>query len=111
MTDATTTRPSVSERLRALSSAEEMFTYLLLPWRQEVLDVSRLHIMKRAGQYLAKIDFAALDEDEGFLRARAAMKQAYQDFLESTPQQEKLFKVFARPARSFVPLAGIRTVD
>ena len=34
MKESTMTQPTVPERLRTLSSAEEMFTYLLLPWRR-----------------------------------------------------------------------------
>ncbi|MAC76526.1 MAG: nitrogenase stabilizing/protective protein NifW [Rhodobacteraceae bacterium] len=84
----------VLDHINGLSSAEDIFTYLLMPHEQEVLNVSRLHIMKRFGGYLREADFTGLDEHETFLAARRLLKQAYGDFVTSTPLQEKVFKVF-----------------
>ena len=39
------------------------------------------------------IDADGLSEDETFVAARAALKRAYTDFVESTPLKEKVFKV------------------
>lgn len=88
----------VIDHISGLSSAEEIFTYLLLPFEQEVLNVSRLHIMKRMGQYLKGTDFAGYDEEEVFLATRQHLKRAYMDFVDSTPLQEKVFKVFSDKA-------------
>ncbi|NDV99388.1 nitrogenase stabilizing/protective protein NifW [Salipiger sp. PrR002] len=84
----------VLDHIGKLSSAEDIFTYLLLPFEQEVVNVSRLHIMKRFGGYLRDASFDGLTEEEVFLEARGLLKQAYADFLESTPLKEKVFKVF-----------------
>lgn len=84
----------VIDHISGLSSAEDIFTYLLLPYEQDVVNVSRLHIMKRMGKYLAEADMAGLDEDAVFLEARGALKRAYEDFRASTPIKEKVFKVF-----------------
>ena len=84
----------VLDHITKLSSAEDIFTYLLMPYDEEVLNVSRLHIMKRFGGYLNGADFAGLTEDETFVAARAELKRAYEDFLASTPLKEKVFKVF-----------------
>ena len=84
----------VLEHIDNLSSAEDIFTYLLLPHDQEVLNVSRLHIMKRFGAYLKETDFAGLDQEGIFLKCRSVLKQAYCDFIDSTPLKEKVFKVF-----------------
>lgn len=102
----------VLDHIAGLSSAEEIFTYLLMPFEEEVLNVSRLHILKRFGSYLAKADLDGLDADETFLAARQILKQAYTDFVESTPLKEKVFKVFRdeeekRKAR-FVGLDSLR---
>lgn len=86
--------------IASLSSAEEIFTYLLLPFDQKVLDVSRLHIMKRMGQYLKDADLSGHDEDEIFLAARQHLKRAYLDFVELTPLREKVFKVFTDRAEA-----------
>lgn len=84
----------VLDHIAKLSSAEDIFTYLLLPFEQEVMNVSRLHIMKRFGAYLRSLDAAGKTEEEVFLEARQKLKQAYGDFIESTPLREKVFKVF-----------------
>ena len=84
----------VLDHIARLSSAEDIFTYLLMPWEQEVLNVSRLHIMKRFGAYLGAAPLEGLNEDETFVAARAELKRAYEDFIESTPLKEKVFKVF-----------------
>lgn len=83
----------VLDHINALSSAEEIFTYLLLPFDLQVIQVSRLHIMKRFGSYLRAADFEGLASEETFLQARQILKQAYTDFVKSTPIQEKVFKV------------------
>ena len=88
----------VIDHIASLSSAEDIFTYLLLPYEQAVLNISRLHIMKRMGQYLKGTDFAGYQEDEIFLATRQHLKRAYMDFVESTPLQEKVFKVFTDKA-------------
>lgn len=84
----------VLDHIDELSSAEDIFTYLLLPYEAEVLNVSRLHIMKRFGAYLREAQFTDLDQDAVFLECRNILKRAYGDFCESTPMREKVFKVF-----------------
>lgn len=84
----------VLDHINKLSSAEDIFTYLLLPHDQHVVNVSRLHIMKRFGAYLRDANFGGLVEDEVFVQCRQLLKQAYADFVESTPIKEKVFKVF-----------------
>ncbi|MBN9887951.1 nitrogenase stabilizing/protective protein NifW [Salipiger abyssi] len=84
----------VLDHINKLSAAEEIFTYLLLPYEQEVVNVSRLHIMKRFGAYLRDADFGGKGEETVFLEARQMLKSAYADFVESTPLKEKVFKVF-----------------
>ncbi len=84
----------VLDHIQRLSSAEDIFTYLLLPFEQQVVNVSRLHIMKRFGSYLAKAEFDGQDSETVFLTCRQMLKAAYGDFLDSTPLEEKVFKVF-----------------
>jgi len=84
----------VLDHIGNLSSAEDIFTYLLLPFDQQIMNVSRLHIMKRFGGYLAETDFTGLDQEAIFLECRETLKRAYGDFLQSTPGREKVFKVF-----------------
>lgn len=109
---------SILDELRQLSAAEEFFAALDLPYDPKIVDVARLHILRRMGEYLRRADFAGVDE--GTLRAtcRAQLEKAYGDFVRSTPIEERVFKVHkdavkpAEPARKpFVPLAALRGVD
>ena len=86
---------TLTDRLKALSSAEDFFAFFAVPFDERVVQVNRLHILKRFYQYLHKAtDLAGLDEVETYRRYRALLSQAYQDFVQSTPAQEKVFKVF-----------------
>lgn len=102
---------TVLEQIAELSSAEEFFMFFLLPFDQDVVNVSRLHILKRMGQYMSDTDFAGMDDDQIFLEARLHLKQAHSDFVESTPIQEKVFKVFkdqeAAQAAKFVSVDAL----
>jgi nitrogenase-stabilizing/protective protein len=60
-----------------------------------VVNVSRLHILKRFYQYLRQEKgLGDLDEAQIFARYRGLLVHAYEDFVTSTPAQEKVFKVF-----------------
>lgn len=113
---------SALEALRRLSSAEEFFLYLNVPYEATVVQVARLHILRRMGQYLkqSEIDaaFEGLEDSEIRAICRGHLEQAYQDFVHSSPIQERIFKVHkdavapkAAPAAPFVPLASIGAVS
>lgn len=81
--------------LAKLSSAEEFLVFFAVPFDQNVVNVSRLHILKRFYQYLRRDDsLGSLAGTELFGRYRAHLLAAYEDFVRSTPAQEKVFKVF-----------------
>jgi nitrogenase-stabilizing/protective protein len=105
------TRPptqSVLDQMHALSSAEDIFTFLLLPYDQGVLNRARLHVMKRMGDYLARVDLAALDDDSIYLEARRALKQAHADFVDSSPRAQKALKIYTQPRGNIVPIEGLQ---
>jgi nitrogenase-stabilizing/protective protein len=86
---------SLTQRLKALSSAEDFLHFFGVPFEERTVHVNRLHILKRFYQYLHKAEgLADLDEVELFRRYRDLLVQAYQDFVSSTPAKEKVFKVF-----------------
>jgi nitrogenase-stabilizing/protective protein len=86
---------SLNVRMQALSSAEDFFAFFGVPYAPEVVQVNRLHILKRFYQYLRQAgDMGSLDDVEQYRRHRALLTQSYQDFVRSTPAQEKVFKVF-----------------
>lgn len=107
-----TTPETTLDALARLSSAEDIFAFLGLEPVPEVLQVARLHIMKRFGAYLRETDFTGLPEAEVACLCRDALIRAQEDFIASTPLQEKVFKVFetqaAKQKSRFVGLETIR---
>jgi nitrogenase-stabilizing/protective protein len=99
---------TVLDQLSRLSSAEEFFQFLEVPYDPAVLQVARLHILRRMGDYLRQ---CPLDTDEDKVRAtfRTDLERAYLDFVHSTPLNERVFKVLqdaVRPKkRNLVPLS------
>jgi len=83
---------TVLEQLSKLSSAEDFFSFLGVPYDPSVLNVARLHILRRMGDNLRK---AEAEPDEAKARAyfRAHLERAYLDFVTSSPIQERVFKV------------------
>jgi nitrogenase-stabilizing/protective protein len=86
---------TLPDRLKALSSAEDFFAFFGVPYAPAVVQVNRLHILKRFYQYLRKAeDLDDLDEVNQYRRYRSLLAQSYEDFVRSTPAREKVFKVF-----------------
>jgi nitrogenase-stabilizing/protective protein len=85
--------PKILEQLQKTSSAEDFFQLLGVDYDPKVVNVSRLHILRRMGQYLFSEDFSA-DSDEAIsAKCQEFLGRAYQDFLKSSPIDERLFKV------------------
>lgn len=100
------------DKLKTLSSAEEFFQVLDVPYRPEVLRVARLHILRRMGEYLSVERFEP-DVEESTIRefCRNTLAQAYSDFVVSSPLEQRVFKVLkdaVKPKqRAFVPLTAL----
>ena len=101
---------SLITRLKALSSAEDFLRFFGLPFAEPVVQVNRLHILKRFYQYLHTAEgLAGLDDVEMFRRYRELLARAYQDFVTSTPAREKVFKVFqTADGQQHVQLSSVR---
>lgn len=103
-----TANGTILAKLNAASSAEDFFAALQVPYDEKVVRVARLHILKRMGQYLATEDFDGLTEAVVTARCKAMLERAYEDFVASSPINERVFKVLkeavepAKPA-NFVP--------
>lgn len=83
------------QQLKALSSAEDFLQYFGVPFDQQVVNVSRLHILKRFFQYIRQENLLAQTNEVGlYTLYREQLVKAYGDFVKSTPAQEKVFKVF-----------------
>lgn len=97
-------------QLAGVSSAEEIFALLDLPAEPAVLNVARLHILRRMRDYITAVPEGA-SEDEARIALRTALGKAYADFAASSPLRERVFKVLreaASPKRaSFVPLEAL----
>lgn len=100
---------ALARDLERLESAEALFEYFDLTYDAHVLNVSRLHILKRFNQYLAHAGgIEALDPAFARERCRAMLACAYQDLVGSSGIEQKLFRVFQRAQGEHrVPVTGI----
>lgn len=105
---------SALDRLRKLSSAEDFFEALNIPYDPAVLRVARLHILRRMGEYLANSDSGAANDDDVWLACRAFLENAYNDFVASPPIEQRVFKVLKdavkpkeEPKKPFVSLNAL----
>ena len=83
---------TVLEQLMKLSSAEDYFRFLGVSYDPAVLNVARMHILRRMGDNLRESGFEP-DEEKARAYFRAHLERAYQDFVMSTPIKERVFKV------------------
>ena len=81
----------ILKRLRGLSSAEEFFAELRVPYDPAVLGVARLHILKRMGEYLDGEELEGLPDSVAAARAQSLLARAYDDFIVSSPLKERVF--------------------
>lgn len=78
--------------LQGLSSAEDFFHYLKLPYEAAALSPNRLHILKLMGQYLKKADLSGSDESI-WQAARDTLEAAYADILAKGPLGARVMQV------------------
>jgi len=105
---------SFIDDLTDLESAEDFLQYFELEYDQSVVHVNRLHILQRFHDYLQKAaDTMPQQEDAMKAVYSKLLQRAYQDFVESDAQTEKVFKVFnsgiGEPQTAFVSLGDIKT--
>lgn len=91
--------------------AEEYFEFFQLDYDPKVVNVNRLHILKKFSEYIAEINAnnPELSETEKLEMYREALTQAYEVFLSQTPLETKLFKVFHQKPNNVVMLTDINT--
>ena len=91
------------QKLTQFSAAEEFLDYFGISYEQSVVNVYRLHILKRFYQYLRQEKgLGEMDEIAMFKQYRTLLMRAYEDFVHSTAAREKVFKVFQdADAKSF----------
>ena len=103
---------NILAKMKAASSAEDIFKLLAVDYDAKVLNVARLHILRRMGEYLAGEDLAGLPDDIVVARCKAVLERAYEDFVTASPLQHRVFKVLkeavAPPKRAnFVPFEAL----
>jgi nitrogenase-stabilizing/protective protein len=104
---------SFEDDLEDMESAEDFLQYFAVPYEPSVVHVNRLHILQRLHDYLSQAA-DTMPDDEQAKRAvyTKLLERAYQDFVESDAQTEKVFKVFnmgiGEPETAFVPLTDIK---
>lgn len=90
-----------AEETADCEGAEDFLDHFGIPFDPAVVHVYRLHILQRFHDYVAaQVDAGRADKKE----YRRWLVQAYDDFVHSDAQTEKVFKVFQRAA-------GIATVS
>lgn len=81
------------ERIERAPSAEAIFDILELAYDPRVLNVARLHILRRLGEYVRREDFSGLTEERQRARCRELLARAYDEFVTSSPLDRRVFKV------------------
>lgn len=101
--------PRTLETLNTLTDAEDYFQFFELPFDAEVVNVNRLHILRKFSQLVMEIDdhSADLNADQKYERYRQALQNAYNLFTASTSYEQKLFKVFQQKPANVVMLGDI----
>lgn len=105
----------ILDRLNKASAAEDFFTLLGVDYDAKIVNVARLHILRRMGQYLVSEDFAGLADATVAERCKSVLERAYADFVASSPIDQRVFKVLKdavappkpKPA-NFVPLEMLK---
>ena len=76
----------LTEKLQTLSSAEDFLAFFGVPHEPSVVNVSRLHILKRFYQYIRQTPGLPEDNEQALYGLyRDLLVKAYQDFVTSTP--------------------------
>ncbi len=103
---------SLEDDMEELEAAEDFLRYFELEYDTTVVHVNRLHILQRFHNYLSQAG-DNMPEDDDAQRAvyKKLLQRAYNDFVESDAQTEKVFKVFKmmEPQTVFVSLGDIKT--
>lgn len=103
---------SVIQKLKSLSSAEDFFEFLGVPYDPARLRVVRLHILKQMGSYLEADRLGSLPDEQARAECQELLRSAYTEFERASPLDRRLFKVLREAAETrrpgFVPLAALK---
>ncbi|KJS35762.1 MAG: hypothetical protein VR70_15250 [Rhodospirillaceae bacterium BRH_c57] len=93
------------DHMNTLSSAEDFFAALRVPFDEHVVRVNRLHILKRFHDYLSGEKLDGLDDAALRSLYSTLLAKAHGDFAASDAVTEGVFKVFKQVrGRAFIGL-------
>ncbi len=97
------------DKFKQLVDAEEFFQYFELDYDQKFVNVNRLHILKKFSQFMQEIDenYPEISDVDRLSKYREALEKAYVIFIESTPHEQKLFKVFNEKHKNVITLTEL----
>lgn len=92
-----------------LTDAEQYFEFFGLVYDRKVVNVNRLHILKKFSNVIRQIDDSSpsIDDSQRLALYRTALIESYELFLASTGVEQKLFKVFHEKPHNVVLLGEI----
>ncbi len=102
---------SLEDDLDELESAEDFLQYFELAYDTRVVHVNRLHILQRFHDYITQAgDSLPTDDTPKKVIYSKLLQRAYDDFVSSSAQDEKVFKVFkTAEGTAFVGLDQIQS--
>jgi len=93
-----------------LTDAEQYLEFFELPYDAAVVNINRLHILKKFSNSIKEIDANSpdLSEEDRLDQYCQALIDAYNLFLSSSGVEQKLFKVFNQKPKNVVMLGDIK---
>ncbi|HKB60546.1 MAG TPA: nitrogenase-stabilizing/protective protein NifW [Gallionellaceae bacterium] len=85
---------TIINTMAKFSSAEEFLNFFEVAYDQRVVNINRLHILKRFQQYIARHTFEGGNDEALKAEYRTLLERSYGDFAKSNAATEKVFKVF-----------------
>jgi len=97
------------QRIQEFSAAEEFLEFFGIEYQPSIVNVNRLHILKRFNQYLGRTPIPdEMDETSAWDTCKKLLTQAHDDFVSSTAAREKVFKVFQDQDGKSIALDSIK---
>lgn len=92
-----------------ITDAEAYFEFFGLDYDPQVVNINRLHILRKFSQLIADADQSSAEqsEEQRLQTYRQALQTAYSVFTTSSSVEQKLFKVFQDRPKNVVMLSEI----
>jgi len=95
--------------LSGLSSAEDIFCHFGVEFDQTVLNVNRLHILKRFNEYLTQAEeLDAMAVADALNAGHEMLLRAYRDFVNSSAVEQKVFRRLHRGTTQRIAVDTLR---